>query len=92
MVTPTIDRDRAKAIFHDGKTVFYNKVVGIREQIKKGRYGRYALIDGGKIRVSYPVYYDYSLYRDMLENKNTAKMVPPFSANEVEDVSPYRIK
>ena len=34
-------------------------IKGVREQITKGRYNRYAILDSGDIRVNIYAYYDY---------------------------------
>ena len=53
-----------------------NIIHGIREQIQKGRYSRYALLDSGDIRVNIYAYYDYDKYRRLLEDKNASKVSP----------------
>lgn len=65
-----------------------NMVSGIREQIQKGRYSRYALLDSGDIRVNIYAYYDYDKYRRLLEDKNASKVVPEFNPMELAALCP----
>ncbi|WP_333813530.1 hypothetical protein [Muricomes intestini] len=61
------------------------RISGIRQQIKCGRYGRYAVSEGTgrNILVSAAVYADYNTYSKQLENKYARKFVPPFDASEI---------
>ena len=61
---------------------------GIREQIQKGRYNRYAILDSGDIRVNIYAYYDYEKYRRLLNDKNACKVVPPFNPLELAALCP----
>lgn len=54
----------------------YKRVAGIEEEIKKGRYNRYAIADG---LVSAAVFVDYIKYHKWLNDKNLRKAVPPFN-------------
>ena len=45
----------------------YKRVAGIEEEIKKGRYNRYAIADG---LVSMAVFVDYRKYHKRLNDKN----------------------
>lgn len=65
-----------------------NIIHGIREQIQKGRYSRYALLDSGDIRVNIYAYYDYDKYRRLLEDKNASKVVPEFNPMELAALCP----
>lgn len=78
-----IDANLAKQQFLDGKTTFYSKVKGIREEIKNGRYADYAVLDDGKTKVSKIVYVDYSTYGKRLKDKNMRKHVPPFNEKKI---------
>lgn len=86
-----VDRIRAEEIFGDKKSVFTAKTKEIREQIKKGRYNRYSLLDYGKVRINYYVYYDYTKYRGMLKDKNLSKHVPPFEPREIAMITPVHV-
>lgn len=86
-----VDVDRALEHFSDCRTKFYQKVKEIREQIKRGRYGRYAVLDDGKVRVNYFVYYDYTVYRAMLLDKNASKSAPLFDPKEIAEITPVSI-
>lgn len=57
----------------------YKRVAGIEEEIKKGRYNRYAIADN---LVSIPVFLDYAKYHKRLNDKNLRKTVPPFDEFE----------
>ena len=61
---------------------------GVREQITKGRYNRYAILDSGDIRVNIYAYYDYEKYRRLLNDKNACKVVPPFNPLELAALCP----
>lgn len=61
---------------------------GVREQITKGRYNRYAILDSGDIRVNIYAYYDYEKYRRLLNDKNASKVVPPFNPLEIAALCP----
>ena len=78
-----IDYNLAKLKFLDGKTTFMSKVKEIREEIKRGRYKPYAILEEGKIKVNKLVYCDYSTHRALLKDKNLRKTVPPFNGSEV---------
>ncbi len=86
-----VDYKRAKEIFKDSQTMFYQKVRGIKEQIEKGRYNHYAIMESGKLLVNYFVYYDYSTYRTMLEDSNAAKYVPEFEPQEIAKITPVMV-
>ena len=57
----------------------YKRVAGIEEEIKRGRYNRYAIADG---LISIAVFVDYEKYHKRLNDKNMRKTVPPFSMFE----------
>lgn len=57
----------------------YKRVAGIEEEIKKGRYNRYAIADG---LVSVAVFVDYMKYQKRLNDKKLRKTVPPFNMQE----------
>lgn len=57
----------------------YRRVAGIEEEIKKGRYNRYAIADG---LVSVAVFVDYTKYQKRLNDRNLRKTVPPFNMQE----------
>lgn len=86
-----ITAKRAKEIFEDSRTLFYTKVKEIKEQVKKGRYSKYAVLDDGKVRVNYFVYYDYCTYRRMLNDKNASKYAPPFEPKEIAEITPISV-
>lgn len=73
----------------DSTTTIRHRIPGIREQIKKGRYNEYALIEAKKgTRINFYVYYDYEKFREALENRNTCKAVPPFDPERIAQICP----
>lgn len=65
-----------------------NMIDGIKAQIQKGRYSRYAIIDSGETRVNIYVYYDYDKYRRLLNDANASKVVPDFNPAELAAICP----
>ncbi len=61
---------------------------GIKEQVRKGRYSRYSLLDGGEIMVNVFVFYDYLKYRKMLGDKVQSKHAPKFDPKELAEICP----
>ena len=78
-----IDYKLAKLKFLDGKTTFMTKIKEIREEIKRGRYKPYAILEEGRIKVNKLVYCDYSTYRMLLKDKNLRKAVPAFNGSDI---------
>lgn len=62
----------------------YNKVYGIREEIKNGRYSEYALPDG---LINWFVYVDFLTYEKDLKDKYRRKNVPPFNPEEIAKIA-----
>ena len=78
-----IDYHLAQQKFLDSKSTFMTKVREIREEINRGRYKPYAILEEGKIKVNKLVYCDYSTHRALLKDKNLRKTVPAFNGSEV---------
>lgn len=58
-----------------------NRLKGLREEIKNGRYPAMSIIkDGGFIFVNYLVFLDYLANRDKLNDKYARKHVKPYNA------------
>ena len=73
----------------DSTATIRHRIPGIREQIRKGRYNEYALIEAKKgTRINFYVYYDYEKFREALENRNTCKAVPPFDPERIAQICP----
>lgn len=73
----------------DSPSTIRHRINGIREQIKKGRYNEYVLIDAKKgTRVNFYAYYDYDKFREALANRNTSKAVPPFDPERIAQICP----
>lgn len=83
-----LDKNLAEQIFLDKPSMFYKKIDGIREQIKKGRYPQLVLVDERRILVNLYAYYDYSIYRSRLEDRHLAKTVDPFEPEEINKLFP----
>lgn len=62
----------------------YNKVYGIREEIKNGRYSEYALPDG---LINWFVYVDFLTYEKDLKDKYRRKLVPEFDPDVIAQIS-----
>ena len=60
----------------------YKRVSGIEEEIKRGRYNRYAIADG---LVSAAVFADYAKYYKRLNDRNLRRTVPVFSKDEAKE-------
>ena len=61
-----------------------NRCKEIKEEILKGRYPEWSVInDGGLKLINYLVYIDYSFNRERLREPNLRKYVEPFNAYEI---------
>lgn len=65
--------------FNRSRPTVYKRIEGIKKQIEKGRYNRYAIV-GNLISVA--VFLDFEKYKDMLADKNASKYTPIFSRAE----------
>ena len=83
-----IGKTEAKEVFDDCPSVFYEKCKEIREQVKLGRYSRYAISADKKNKVNMFVYYDYTFYREMLKDPQAKKYAPPFEPEEIAKMFP----
>ncbi len=64
-----------------------SKIAEIREEIKKGRYSRYAVIADGKIvLVNVYVFMDYLTFRQQLLDENMRKSVPAFQPRTIAEL------
>lgn len=54
------------------------RVKGIQEEVKNGRYNRMAVIEDSEVKVNEYVFIDYCKYKKHLENPQLRKCVPPF--------------
>lgn len=73
----------------DCEKTIRSRIPGIREQIRKGRYNEYVLIEANKgTRINFYAYYDYDKFREALENRNTCKAVPPFDPERIAQICP----
>lgn len=64
------------------------RIKEIREEIKSGRYSKYAILDGDTAPlVNAYVYIDYIKYRKALRNRNTRKYVPPFEEKDMKEIA-----
>lgn len=83
-----LNANQVAGVFGDKRSMFYQKIHEIKEQIKAGRYNRYALVEEKGIKVNFYVYYDYSVHRKQLADKNAAKYTPDFSPSEIAELFP----
>ncbi len=83
-----LNANQVAGIFGDKRSMFYTKVHEIKEQINAGRYSRYALVEEKGIKVNFYVYYDYSVHRKQLADKNAAKYTPEFVPAEIAELFP----
>ena len=67
---------------------------GLIDGVKKEseRYGRYAVLDSGDLRVNIFALIDYDKYRKQLSDRNARKVVPEFSAVEISKLCPVAEK
>ena len=73
----------------DSTKTIRSRISGIREQIRKGRYNEYALIEAKKgTRIIFYVYYDYDKFLEALENRNTCKADPPCDPERIAQICP----
>ena len=63
---------------------------GIRKETD--RYGRYAVLDSGDLRVNIFALIDYDKYRKQPTDRNARKSVPEFSAVEISRICPVAEK
>lgn len=83
-----LNAKQVKEVFGDCSTTFYQKVREIRRQIESGRYSQYALVEEKGTKVNFYVYYDYSVHRKQLSDKNAAKYTPEFNPMEIAKIFP----
>lgn len=62
------------------------RVKGIQEEMKRGRYNRYAIIEDSKIKINEYVFLDYCKYRKFLGNPSLRKTVPNFSPSLIREM------
>ena len=68
------------------------RLTELREQIKKGRYSRYAVISDGKIvLINVYVFIDFLTYRQQLNDVNMAKCVPLFDPRTVAEMCGWEV-
>ena len=63
------------------RTVVYERIKGIQDEIERGRYNEYAISDR---LINILVFIDYNKYRNMLENPRQRSMVPEYNADRVK--------
>ena len=63
-----------------------------KEKKESERYGRYAVLDSGDLRVNIFALIDYDKYRKQLSDRNARKVVPEFSAVEISKLCPVAEK
>lgn len=68
------------------KRTVETRIKGIIEQISKGRYNRYVIIEDSKLKINEYAFLDYCKYKKLLENPMLAKMVPPFEPALLKEI------
>lgn len=76
---PYMHKQQLAKEFKISESTVHNRLRGIEEEIKSGRYNDYALIRDGKlVLVNVLVFLDYLKYRKMLQDKYARKYTPEF--------------
>lgn len=65
--------------FDISRSTVYRYFDEIREQIKRGRYNSYAILDN---KISVAVFADYLKYRKLLKDKYARRYVPDFNMSD----------
>lgn len=74
------------------RTVF-SRIRGIEEEIRKGRYNDYAVLESDRSpRVNFYVYVDYEKYWKLLKDKNSRKYVPEFRPDQIAELCGFNQK
>ncbi len=67
--------------FKMSRTTVYRLLDGIEEEIRAGRYSRYAIADN---KINKAVFLDYMTHARRLQKKNLRKTVPQFDIDEAK--------
>lgn len=81
---PYLKKEGIAQEFHVSKGTVTNRVHEIEEEMRKGRYSEYSLIqDGNILLINVLVFIDFMTYRKRLLNKNLRKNVPPYCPEKI---------
>lgn len=83
---------RLREEFSMSNTTINRRLDGIRNEIERGRYSPYSILDSGSILVNMYVFIDYLKYRKSLESENLRKYVPAFNPDEIMKICGYSQK
>lgn len=90
--TPYMTMKRLGEEFSMSNTTINRRLDGIRNEIERGRYSPYSILDSGNILVNVYVFIDYLKYRKSLETENLRKHVPKFNPDEIMKICGYSQK
>lgn len=81
---PYMSKQQLADEFHISKSTVFSRMKEIQQEIQKGRYSDFAIIeDGNIVLVNVLVFIDYLTYRRKLKEKNARKYVPEFNPAEI---------
>ncbi len=76
--------------FHCSVRTVGRRILGIQEEIKKGRYSPYSILEGdGHPLINTYVFMDYQKYQKPLKDRNARKYVPEFNPQELAKICGY---
>ena len=90
--TPYMPIKRLREEFDMSNTTIARRLDGIRDEIERGRYSPYSILDSGSILVNVYVFIDYLKYRKALESESMRKYVPTFKPDEIMKICGYSQK
>ena len=81
---PYMHKEQLAKEFNISMGTVHNRMKEIQEEIKKGRYNDYAVIQDGKlVLVNVLVFIDYLTYRRQLLDRNARKYTPAFQPEKL---------
>lgn len=84
---PYMQSEQIAEEFHISKGTVFNRLKGIEEEIKNGRYNDYAVIRDGKlVFINVLVFLDYLKHRKQLQDRNARKYTPEFQPEKIVQI------
>ena len=81
---PYMKKDGIAEEFHISKSTVVNRLREIEQEMEKGRYGDFSIIqDGNILLINVLVFIDFLTFRKRLQNKNLRKNVPAYSPEKI---------